>query len=85
MKITKEPTIKRLKSKCPVCGCEFEFSPNEAKWDIRNRESDLGRILDVIVYCNVKCPYCGTHLSNYEKVEGLDNDNTGTEREEAYS
>lgn len=70
MKITKEPTTKRLKSKCPVCGCEFEFSPNEAEWEIINHEDSCGNILVTTVCCNVKCPYCGTHLQNYEKVEG---------------
>lgn len=69
MKITKEPTTKRLKSKCPVCGCEFEFSPNEARWSVKEINDVYGLIIEMEVSCEVECPYCGTYLSNYEKVE----------------
>lgn len=69
MKITKEPTVKRLKSKCPVCGCEFEFSPNDARWSVAKFKDVYGLTTETEVSCEVECPYCGTCLSNYEKVE----------------
>lgn len=69
IKITKEPTVKRLKSKCPVCGCEFEFSPKDVRWSVTEIKDVYGFLSETKVSCEVECPYCGAYLSNYEKVE----------------
>lgn len=69
IKITKEPTVKRLKSKCLVCGCEFEFSPKDARWSVTELNDVYGNTTKTEVTCKIECPCCGTYLSNYEKVE----------------
>lgn len=53
MKITKEPTVKRLKSKCPVCGCEFEFSPKDARWSVTELNDVYGNTIETKVSCEV--------------------------------
>lgn len=51
-----EPPIYR--SKCIKCGCEFEFSLEDA-----HQEFLFGRFTS---YVFLPCPYCGKMVFNYE-------------------
>lgn len=48
IKIIKEPTIRRYKATCPICGCEFEFDTTDARW----------HEYDGFLTCRVWCPTC---------------------------
>lgn len=67
-KITKEPTIRRYKATCPICGCEFEFDTTDAYWYVcEESKSDyygIQTLLQTVINCEVVCPTCNTTLSN---------------------
>lgn len=68
IKITKEPTIKRYKAKCPICGCEFEFDTTDANWylnEVRPYDTWGGLSETTIkVDCRVSCPACNMCIEN---------------------
>lgn len=61
MKILKDGKIPVIKSKCPICGCEFEFVANEAlTTDIHEEEddSDFYSRRNVCIVYTMRCPCC---------------------------
>lgn len=70
-KIIKEPTIRRYKATCPICGCEFEFDTTDASWYERrvcaNPNYWSSNMASLIEYdCNVQCPTCDFRLENMQ-------------------
>lgn len=72
-KIIKEPTIRRYRATCPICGCEFEFDTTDANWDLRTPHPTMwgGLICDEQKVCYVSCPTCKTTLSNMQTEIGV--------------
>lgn len=68
IKITKKPTIKRYKAKCPICGCEFEFDTTDANWqsNLKQDNNTYGYYAEPqkIVKCYINCPICRTYIED---------------------
>lgn len=66
MKVIESGGLKGLlfTTKCPFCGCKFEYNRTDViKFIVQNRS---------IVGCEVKCPECNTILSGgYEDIEAI--------------
>lgn len=66
MKVIKSGGLKGLvfTTKCPFCGCEFEYNRTDViEFIIKNRS---------IVGCSVKCPECNTIFSGgYKDIESI--------------
>lgn len=62
IKIIKEPTIRRYKATCPICGCEFEFDTTDARWYIRTDDPLMNTRTKTD--CIISCPCCQTDLEN---------------------
>lgn len=69
-KIIKEPTIRRYKATCPICGCEFEFDTTDASWSqrvVNNNEyysRGIPSITRTVNVCKIACPCCQMWLEN---------------------
>ena len=78
MKVIKSGGLKGLvfTTKCPFCGCEFEYNRTDVIEFIIENESIIG--------CEVKCPECNTILvGGYEDIEAIkDRLPSATERKE---
>lgn len=57
-KIIKEPTIRRYKATCPICGCEFEFDTT----DFCFVNNGMG------IYRYVTCPKCECDIMDAKEI-----------------
>lgn len=71
-KIIKEPTIRRYKATCPICGCEFEFDTTDASWhqrEVRGNEfypNGLATFARTENICRIACPCCQFWLEDMQ-------------------
>lgn len=65
IEIIKEGNVPRFKTKCTVCGCEFEF-------DQADVELFLKKVMGTSLRTTVKCPCCFTSIDE-SLWESLDN------------
>lgn len=65
-KIIKEPTIRRYKATCPICGCEFEFDTTDASWSqkVINYPHGITSYAWTEDVCGIACPCCQTWLED---------------------
>lgn len=57
-KIIKEPTIRRYKATCPICGCEFEFDTTDFYFENKGMGT----------YRYVDCPKCECEIMGGEEI-----------------